>query len=60
MKLKGTWTKQANADVLALRLANKYYSRETDLLSKEMTIELTDIATITKLKARGFKGISEV
>lgn len=54
MKLKGTWTKQANADILALRLANKYYYRETDVLSKEMRIELSDTATINKLKALGF------
>ena len=55
MKLKGTWTKEVQRDVRVLKLQNKSYNRETDLLSKEMIIELTDTATINKLKAKGFK-----
>lgn len=54
MILKGTWTKQANVDVKSLRDRGITYRRETEVLSKDMTIELTDTATINKLKARGF------
>ena len=54
MRLKGIWTKQINDDIMKLRLGKKPYKRETEVLSKEMIIELTDIITTNKLKTSGF------